>query len=144
MGLKMAEAMAKKAAMQQQESAPIAEVSEADALSNHQKKLEEKIALFQHALQFAPTDALAHYGLGTTYLELHQLEAAASALEQAVTFNPKHSQAYLQWAETLFALQHFQATAEVLASGIPVASLRGDLQPLAQMKTLQEKVVPFL
>lgn len=144
MGLKMAEAMAKKAAMQQQESAPIAEVSEADALANHQKKLEEKIALFQHALQFAPTDALAHYGLGTTYLELHQLEAAASAFEQAITFNPKHSQAYLQWAETLFALQHFQATAEVLASGIPVASTRGDLQPLAQMKTLQEKVVPFL
>ena len=148
MGLKMAEAMAKKAALQQKsaetQAIPVSVETEAEALANHKKKLEEKITLFQHALQFAPTDSLAYYGLGTTYLELHQLEAAATAFEQAVTLNPKHSQGYLQWAETLFALQQYQAVASVLANGIPVASTRGDLQPLAQMKTLQEKISPFL
>jgi folate-binding protein YgfZ len=149
MGQKMAEAMAKKAALQKT-VAGVATIgsstvlSEEEALAHHKKKLEEKIALFQHALQFAPTDALAHYGLGTTYLELHQLEAAASAFEQAVSLNPKHSQAYLHWAETLFSLQHFKAVAEVLAKGIPLSSSRGDLQPLAQMKNLQEKLTPFL
>ncbi|MCS6266093.1 MAG: tetratricopeptide repeat protein [Vampirovibrio sp.] len=147
MGLKMSEAMAKKAALQKTTAAPATSVSvetEVEALAQHQKKLEEKIALFQHALQFAPTDSLAYYGLGTTYLELHQLEAAAAAFEKAVTLNPKHSQGYLQWAETLFALQQYQAVADVLTKGIPVASTRGDLQPLAQMKTLQEKTSPFL
>jgi tetratricopeptide (TPR) repeat protein len=147
MGLKMAEAMAKKAALQQIAGATATASTpntEAEQLALHKQKLEEKITLFQHALQFAPTDALAHYGLGTTYLELHQLEAAARAFEQAVSFNPKHSQAYLQWAEALFSLQQFKAVADVLAKGIPVASARGDLQPLAQMKTLQEKVTPFL
>jgi folate-binding protein YgfZ len=147
MGLKMAEAMAKKAALQKTTATLTTSVSvetEAEALANHKKKLEEKITLFQHALQFAPTDSLAHYGLGTTYLELHQLEAAAAAFEQAVTLNPKHSQGYLQWAETLFALQQYKAVADVLTKGIPVASTRGDLQPLAQMKTLQEKISPFL
>jgi cytochrome c-type biogenesis protein CcmH/NrfG len=139
--------MEKKAEIKKTTAAPATSVSvetEAEALAQHQKKLEEKIALFQHALQFAPTDSLAYYGLGTTYLELHQLEAASAAFEKAVTLNPKHSQGYLQWAETLFALQQYQAVADVLTKGIPVASTRGDLQPLAQMKTLQEKISPFL
>jgi folate-binding protein YgfZ len=147
MGLKMAEAMAKKAALQPMadaQSTVMDAQTATEALIEHQKKLVEKIALFQHALQFSPTDSLAHYGLGTTYLELHQLDAAAAAFEQAVTLNPKHSQGYLQWAETLFALQQFQQVATVLATGIPVASTRGDLQPLAQMKRLQEKISPFL
>jgi folate-binding protein YgfZ len=142
MGNKMAEAMAKKAATAT--SHPTKEaIIDTDALHAHQQRLTDKIALFQHALQFSPTDALAHYGLGTTYLELHQLEAAVEAFEQAITLNPKHSQAYVLLAETHYTLHHFEQAAQIISTGITVASTRGDLQPLAQLKTLQAKILPL-
>lgn len=142
MGLKMAEAMAKKAATASNlPTHPTA--TDAATLQAHQQRLMEKITLFKHALEFSPTDALAYYGLGTTYLELHQFEAAATALQEAITLNPKHSQAYVLLAETYYTLHQFEAAAHVITTGITVASTRGDLQPLAQLKTLQAKVTPL-
>ena len=89
-------------------------------------------------MTFSPNDALALYGKAITLQELGRHEGAVKVYEQVVLVNPKHSKAYVGWAECLEALGHREALSGVLKQGIEVASQRGDLQPLARLKEMSK------
>lgn len=133
--LKMAERMAqKKAQVPANELLP--ENVEADLA--RQNQLKERVTLFEKALEFSPQDALAHYGLATA---LHGLEAYAPAVhayEKTLELNPKHSKAYVGLAECWAALGNKEALNQVIRQGIEVASIKGDLQPLARLKEIRD------
>ena len=108
---------------------------EAPALTEEQRKaLEEKIGLFEHALQFSPDDPLAHYGLGSAYLELQQYEEARPHFEATLAKQANHSQCYSQLGQCLEALGETKQAATLYEKGIEVASQRGDLMPLQSMQ----------
>ncbi len=123
-----------------------ATAEEPPLLSEAQRQsLLERRALLQHALTFAPTDALAHFGLAGVAEALGEVEAAMSAYRQAIAGNTQHTQSYLALAKLLHgawlttplpALKEELTT--VLENGMAVAAKRGDLQPLTQLQALQQ------
>ncbi|XVJ52187.1 MAG: tetratricopeptide repeat protein [Vampirovibrio sp.] len=135
MRLKMAERMAeKKAQVPANEVLP--ENVEADLA--RQNQLKERVSLFEKALEFSPQDALAHYGLATALQELESYAPAVHAYEKTLELNPKHSKAYVGLAECWFALGNKEALNHVILQGIEVASIKGDLQPLARLKEIRD------
>jgi folate-binding protein YgfZ len=133
MRLKMQEVMAQKKAQQSEEEAEAER--QAQFLARRQQ-LQERIGLFQQALDFSPNDALAYYGLATAYHELEDFTHAVESYAKTIELNPKHSKAFVGWAECLLALGEKKALQNVLQKGIEVASHKGDLQPLARLKEL--------
>lgn len=133
MRLKMQEVMAQKKAMQSEEEAEAERQAQWVA---RRQQLQERIGLFQQALNFSPNDALAYYGLATAYHELEDFANAVHAYAKTIELNPKHSKAFVGWAECLHALGKHDALQSVLTRGIEVASHKGDLQPLARLKEL--------
>jgi polysaccharide biosynthesis/export protein len=57
---------------------------------------------FEKALEFDPTYADAHYGVGSTYLTLGRLQEAIKHLELALKLNPQHPEAYKTLGEAYF------------------------------------------
>ena len=133
MRLKMQEVMAQKKAMQSEEETEAERQAQWVA---RRQQLQERIGLFQQALEFSPNDALAHYGLATAYHELEDFANAVDAYTKTIELNPKHSKAFVGWASCLHALGKHDALQSVVARGIEVASHKGDLQPLARLKEL--------
>jgi tetratricopeptide (TPR) repeat protein len=135
MRLAMQAAMAKKQASGQASST--APPPEETSLSPEQRAtLEQRAELLQHALSVAPNDALALYGLGTTYFSFGQYQQAVTYLEQTVAVSPKHSKAYAQLATALLGLQQTAQAEAVAKQGLAVATTAGDLQVVAQLNTL--------
>ena len=135
MRLAMQAAMAKKQASGQASST--APPPEETTLSPEQRAtLEQRAELLQHALSVAPNDALALYGLGSTYFSLGQYQQAVTYLEQTVAVSPKHSKAYAQLATALLGLQQTAQAEAVAKQGLAVATTAGDLQVVAQLNTL--------
>ena len=118
-------------------------------LSEAQRQsLLERRALLQHALTFAPTDALAHFGLAGVAEALGEVETAMAAYRQAIAGNAQHTQSYLALAKLLhgaWVATPLPALKEelnaVLESGMAVAAKRGDLQPLTQLQALQQALL---
>jgi folate-binding protein YgfZ len=133
MKLKFDAAMAAKQANQQSDA-------EAEKVRMaREAQLRERVELFKQALQFAPTDALAHYGMATALQELHAFDEAVKAYQTTIEHHPTHTQAYLGWAECLVASGKQGAAIEVAKQGIVVASQRGDLQPLTKLQAILNK-----
>jgi folate-binding protein YgfZ len=94
----------------------------------------DRIDLFQKALALNPSDPLALYGLGTSYLELKQFEEALAPLTQTVTLQPNQSTAYLALGKAQEGAGQTEAARATYEKGIEVASKRGDKTPLAEMQ----------
>jgi tetratricopeptide (TPR) repeat protein len=134
MRLKVQEAMAKK------QAAPLSEAALQEQLQAKRQDAEERIALFNVALQYNPNDALAHYGKGNLLRELGELELAHAAFQAATEGNPNHTLAWLQRAECGYDLLNETDCRYSLQEGIRIASQRGDLQPLTKLQALQAKL----
>jgi tetratricopeptide (TPR) repeat protein len=114
-------------------------VNEEEALKARQLRvaqLRERVELFKQALNFAPTDALAHYGMATALQELNEFNEAVAAYKTTIEHHPTHTQAYLGWAECLVALGDMNEAKTVASQGCQVASQRGDLQPLTKLQAI--------
>jgi folate-binding protein YgfZ len=138
----MQQAMAKKAQVAasaketelSQEEVLAKQAQEAQAALKRREQLQERAALFRHALQFNETDPLAHYGLATTLLDLAEPAQALPHLQRTVALQPKQSQAYLSLAQAYEQTGHPTLAIETLKQGLEVAAARGDKQPLQQME----------
>lgn len=117
-------------AMSQQQKAK----NEAAQRLQQKQALEEKVRMFQEVLELDPQDALAHYGLGNTYLALERFAEAVPLLQQAIELDPKHTASYLALGKAFEALAEAEQAKAAYQKGIEVAAKRGDLMPLQEME----------
>lgn len=94
----------------------------------------ERIKLFQQALQMAPTDPLANFGLGSSYLELQRYAEAIDPFKMAIQGQPNHSVAYLSLGKCLEQTGQSEEAKATYGQGIEVAAKRGDRMPLQEMQ----------
>ncbi|MDX2084843.1 MAG: tetratricopeptide repeat protein [Candidatus Melainabacteria bacterium] len=102
--------------------------------------LQERVALFEHALSFNANDPLAQYGLGTCLLELGAYARARAALEKTIALQPKHAQAYLALGQSLEALQAWPEADATYEQGLLVAAQRGDRALISQFQEGRERL----
>lgn len=103
-------------------------------------QLEERIQLFIDALKHNPDDPLGNFGLGSSYLELMRFEDAIAPLQKTIENQPKHTVAYLSLGKALAATGKQDEARTIFDKGIEVASERGDLMPLNEMKQRRDKL----
>lgn len=112
------------------------------AQSNEQREKEkereeetrQRMEMFKQVLEIDAEDLLANYGLGSCYVALKQFEDAIPLLEKALVVKPTHTVAYVSLAEAFEGLRQYDKAREAYTKGIEIASKRGDMTPLKQMK----------
>ncbi|MFM7389306.1 MAG: tetratricopeptide repeat protein [Vampirovibrionales bacterium] len=130
-------------AMQAKAATPLSEAELEAQLKARRQDAEERIALFDVALQYNPNDALAHYGKGNLWKELGETAQALACFTLATVGNPNHTLAWLNRADCEFELLQYEACQASIEAGLAVASQRGDLQPLTKLQALQERLIPI-
>ena len=118
-----------------------AEKAEAEAVQQKLAELESKILMFKEVLEIDPDDALAHYGLGSAYLELERCEDALPLLQRSVELQPNHTPSHLALSQALVRLESYLQAGKAIEQGIVVATQKGDLMPLKSLEQLQYKVL---
>jgi folate-binding protein YgfZ len=99
-----------------------------------QMALQEKVVLFQNALQFSPDDPLGNFGLASALLELGRYEEAIVPFQKTITAQPKQSTAYLSLGKALEASGRSNEAMDIYRKGVEVAAAKGDLMPLQAMQ----------
>jgi tetratricopeptide (TPR) repeat protein len=73
---------------------------------------------YQAAIQLNPEMAKAFRGLGAVYIDTHEWEKAAQALQKGTELNPQDHQAWYWLGRSLIAQEHFQQARKALATAI--------------------------
>lgn len=113
---------------------PANAAAQADALTEKQAKLRERIAMFQEALAFRPDDPLGNFGLGSAYMELGEPQQAVEPLALTVAKDPNHTAAFQLLGQAYEATHQPQAAIATYTQGIAVAAKRGDKALLAKLE----------
>lgn len=99
-----------------------------------------RLEQLQKLVQIAPTDPLAHYGLGLEYINLQQWTGAATAFSSAIRCDPKYSAAYYHKARAEIGGGETAAAHATLTEGMQVARSSGDWHTEGEMKQLLETI----
>jgi len=98
------------------------------------KMTTRKLAMFQRVLSLDPDDSVALFGVGSAQSTLGEWGAAVTSFERAVAVDKNNSAAWLGWGKALEANDQPSIAETVYKDGIVVASKRGDLMPLREMR----------
>ena len=93
-----------------------------------------KLAMFREVLVLDPQDGLALMGAAGALATLERPEEAEPLYARALAAQPANSAVYLAHGRVLELLGRTQEAAAAYASGVAVASRKGDLQPLREME----------
>ena len=87
----------------------------------------DRVATFKTFITRSPADPFPRYGLAMEYKGSGALDEAWLTFEELLTKFPDYVPTYLMAGQTLVALGRAQQAADVLRSGIEVATKKGDL-----------------
>ena len=98
------------------------------------KMTARKLSMFQRVLALDPDDSVALFGVGSSQSSLGEWGAAATSFERAVAVDKNNSAAWLGLGKALEGCERTEEAAAVYREGMEVASKRGDLMPLREMR----------
>jgi predicted Zn-dependent protease len=96
-----------------------------------------RIEPLKQVLAIDPTDEVAWFGLGKSYMEDENFDEAAKALRQCVTVKPTYSAAYYALAQSLHKLNQLGECRTVIATGIDVSTKNGDAMVTKNLEILK-------
>lgn len=102
--------------------------------------LEQRIAQFVNMAQADPDNEMAHFSLGSAYLQAGRYADAAESFLRCTSLNKGMSKAYQMAGEALAKAGGKDRAAEVLLEGFGVAARKGDLQPKKAIAALLEQL----
>ena len=97
---------------------------------------EDRIAQFQNMALADPTNDMAHFSLGSAYLQAGRPAEAAGSLERCIELNPQMSKAYELCGQAMVAAGWEDKAATLLTHGYQVAASQGDRMPQEAMGDL--------
>ncbi len=102
------------------------------------RTVEERISQFEHMAAEDPDNDMAHFSLGSAYLQSGRHAEAAASLRRAIDINPDMSKAYQLAGEALAGAGDEAAAIELLERGYQVAASKGDMMPKQAISELLE------
>jgi len=102
--------------------------------------LAERIAQFENMAAADPTNDMAHFSLGSAYLQDGRAAEAAKSLEQCIELNPDMSKAYQLAGEAMIKAGWTDKAVSILENGYEVAASKGDLLPKNAMAELLKSI----
>jgi Fe-S cluster biosynthesis and repair protein YggX len=103
-------------------------------------KLDERIERFETMANADPDNEMAHFSLGSAYLEAGRAAEAAQSLERCMQLNPEMSKAYQLAGEAMIRAGWVDRAVETLNSGFEIAASKGDLMPQKAIEELLESI----
>lgn len=98
------------------------------------------IANLEKILAAGRDDALLRFSLGSEYLKLNDLAAAAQHLSQAVRHDPAYSAAWKLLGRALTECGRFKEALNAYQRGIEVAEKKGDKQAAKEMRVFARRI----
>jgi Fe-S cluster biosynthesis and repair protein YggX len=89
----------------------------------------DRIAQFENMAQADPENDMAHFSLGSAYLQAGRAAEAAKSLLRCIELNPDMSKAYELAGTALVEAGWTDQAIETLTTGFKVAAAKGDLMP---------------
>jgi Fe-S cluster biosynthesis and repair protein YggX len=96
----------------------------------------DRISQFEKMAREDPTNDMAHFSLGTAYLQVGRAAEAAQAFEQCIALNSAMSKAYQLGGEAMIKAGWIDKAVAVLTTGYEVAAGKGDRMPQQAMAEL--------
>jgi Fe-S cluster biosynthesis and repair protein YggX len=91
--------------------------------------LDERIARFEYMANADPRNEMAHFSLGSAYLQAQRAGEAAESFLRAIELNPEMSKAYQLAGEAMIAAGWTDRAVETLERGYEISARKGDLAP---------------
>jgi len=91
--------------------------------------LDERIAQFENMTTADPENDMAHFSLGTAYLQAGRAAEAATSLLRCVEINADMSKAYQLAGEAMIKAGWSDKAVKTLEQGYEIAAAKGDLMP---------------
>ena len=98
----------------------------------------ERIAQFENMAAADPENDMAHFSLGSAYLQAGRAAEAAASLQRCIELNPDMSKAWELAGQAMIAAGWEDKATELLTRGYQVAAGRGDRMPMEAMGSLLE------
>jgi Fe-S cluster biosynthesis and repair protein YggX len=102
--------------------------------------LDERIQRFEYMATADPDNDMAHFSLGTAYLQAGRAAEAAASLEKCVSINADMSKAYQLAGQAMIDAGWEDKAAEILLKGYEVAGSKGDRMPQTAIAELLERI----
>lgn len=102
--------------------------------------LDQRIAQFENMAAEDAENDMAHFSLGSAYLQAERHAEAAVSLQRCIELNPEMSKAYQLVGEALIGSGQEDEAAEILLKGYEIAAGKGDVMPRDAMADLLEKI----
>lgn len=90
-------------------------------------RLAQRIAQFENMTAADPDNDMAHFSLGSAYLQAGRAAEAAQRFERVIELNADMSKAYQLAGEAMIEAGHEDRAVEVMEQGWRIAATRGDL-----------------
>ena len=92
-------------------------------------QLDQRIAQFENMASADPDNEMAHFSLGSAYLQAGRPAEAAQSLSRCIELNPEMSKAYQLAGEAMIKAGWTDRAVETLNKGYEVAASKGDQMP---------------
>jgi Fe-S cluster biosynthesis and repair protein YggX len=102
--------------------------------------LDERIAQFENMAQADPDNDMAHFSLGTAYLQAARHAEAAQSFERCLELNPEMSKAYQLAGEAMINAGWTDKAVATLNKGYEIAAGKGDLMPKNAIAELLQSI----
>lgn len=102
------------------------------------KRLEESLTAFQHALRIAPALAITHYNIGMIYETWAMHQPAASAYEQALCCDPSMIEAHVRLAKMYIKLYRTEEALAHVEEAIKCEGMKSDTCNIAAQAHMQQ------
>jgi tetratricopeptide (TPR) repeat protein len=93
-----------------------------------QRRYEEAVAAFEHAIQCDPNAAPAHHGKGAAFVGLRRYEEALRACERAIQLDPTSVAVYVNKAQALHALKRYREALKAVEQALQRNPTNSSLQ----------------
>ena len=102
--------------------------------------LSTRIAQFEKMASADPDNDMAHFSLGSAYLQAGRHAEAATSLERCLALNPEMSKAYQLCGQAMIGAGWTDKAVQVLNKGFEVAAAKGDRMPQSAIADLLSSI----
>lgn len=101
---------------------------------------DDRISQFEKMANDDPDNDMAHFSLGSAYLQASRPADAAKSLERCIEINPEMSKAYQLAGDAMIKAGWEDRAAAVLTKGYTIATRRGERMPQQEIARLLERL----
>lgn len=105
-----------------------------------EQQLQERIERFEHMASADPDNEMAHFSLGSAYLQADRAAEAAKSFQRTLELNPDMSKAYQLAGEAMIRAGWEDMAVDLLHKGYTIAAKKGDMLPKNAMGELLESI----